>query len=97
VSNTESPPGNTAPSFRKIPRVRNLQIAWFRLGECYLKVNQIDDAVTSFNFLIENFRTGPFVGSAAYRIAVLRLNARDYQNALTYFDVARKQLNDPKA
>jgi tetratricopeptide (TPR) repeat protein len=75
----------------------NLQIAWFRLGECYLKVNQIDDAVTSFNFLIENFRTGPFVGSAAYRVAVLRLNAKDYQNALTFFDVARKQLNDSKA
>ena len=75
----------------------NLQIAWFRLGECYLKVNQIDDAVTSYNFLIENFRTGPFVGSAAYRVAVLRLNAKDYQNALTYFDVARKHLNDPKA
>lgn len=79
------------------PKSPNLQIAWFRLGECYLKVKQDEDAITSFNYLIENFRTGPFVGSAAYRVAVLRLNAQDYRNALTYFEIAKKQLNNPEA
>ncbi|MEM9017153.1 MAG: tetratricopeptide repeat protein [Verrucomicrobiota bacterium] len=75
----------------------NLQRAWFRLGECYLKVNQTEDAIASFNFLINEFRTGPFVGSAAYRLAVLRLNEQDYRNALSYFKVARDQLTDKKA
>jgi len=79
------------------PESPNLQTAWFRLGECYLKVNQLEDAVTSFNFLIETFRTGPFVGSAAYRVAVLRLNERDHRNAVAYFKLAREELTDPEA
>lgn len=79
------------------PKSPNLQIAWFRLGECYLKVNQVEDAIKSFNFLIETYRTGPFVGSAAYRLAVLRFNAKDYRNAETYFRVAKDQLTNQEA
>lgn len=82
---------------REHPQSPNLQIAWFRLGECYLKVNQTEDAVTSFNFLIERYRTGPFVGSAAYRLAVLRFNAQDYPNALAYFKVAKDELTNEEA
>lgn len=82
---------------REQPQSPNLQIAWFRLGECYLKVNQVDDAVTTFNYLINTFRKGSFVGSAAYRLAVLRFNAKDYRNALAYFKVAKDELSDPVA
>lgn len=79
------------------PNSLNLQIAWFRLGECYLKVNQPDDAVTTFQYLVNEFKKGPFVGSAAYRLAVLRFNAKDYRNALAFFKVAKEELTDESA
>jgi tetratricopeptide (TPR) repeat protein len=82
---------------REQPNSANLQAAWFRLGECYLKVNQLDDSVTTFNYLINTYRKGVFVGSAAYRLAVLRFNAKDYRNALAYFKVAKDELTNPEA
>ncbi len=75
----------------------NLQIAWFRLGECYLKVNQIEDATSTFNFLINEYKRGPFVGSAAYSLAVLRFNSKDYRNALAYFKKAKDEMTSEDA
>jgi tetratricopeptide (TPR) repeat protein len=82
---------------REQPNSPNLQIAWFRLGECYLKVNQTGDAVTTFNHLINTYRKGAFVGSAAYRLAVLRFNEKDYRNALAYFKLAKDELVEASA
>jgi len=82
---------------RENPESPNLQVAWFRLGECYLEVDQVEDARTSFDYLIENFQKGPFVGSAAYRLAVLEFNQQNYRNAVGYFQVARDELSEPKA
>lgn len=82
---------------REQPDSPNLQAAWFRLGECYLEVNQLEDAVTTFNYLINTYRRGVFVGSAAYRLAVLRFNTKDYRNALAYFKVAKDELTNPEA
>jgi tetratricopeptide (TPR) repeat protein len=79
------------------PNSPNLEAAWFRLGECYLKVNQLEDSTTTFNYLINTYRRGVFVGSAAYRLAVLRFNAKDYRNALAYFKVAKDELTNPEA
>ncbi|NLT72400.1 MAG: tetratricopeptide repeat protein [Verrucomicrobiaceae bacterium] len=82
---------------REQPDSPNLQAAWFRLGECYLEVDQLEDAVTTFNYLINTYRRGVFVGSAAYRLAVLRFNSKDYRNALAYFKVAKDELTNPEA
>ena len=82
---------------REQPNSPNLQAAWFRLGECYLKVNQLEDSTTTFNYLINTYRRGVFVGSAAYRLAVLRFNEKDYRNALAYFKVAKDELTNPEA
>ncbi|HRQ89918.1 MAG TPA: tetratricopeptide repeat protein, partial [Bacteroidia bacterium] len=82
---------------REHPASPNLQIAWFRLGECYLKVGQNDDAVTTFNYLINQYKRGSFVGSAAYRLAVLKFDTKDYRNALAYFKVAKDELTEPSA
>ncbi len=60
-------------------------------------MNQVEDAVTTFNYLINTFRKGSFVGSAPYRLAVLRFNSKDYRNALAYFKVAKDELSDPAA
>lgn len=82
---------------RENPESPNLQAAWFRLGECYMKVNQTNDAVTTFNYLVNQYKRGPFVGSAAYRLAVLRFNAKDYRNAVAFFKVSKDELAEPSA
>ncbi|NNE93049.1 MAG: tetratricopeptide repeat protein [Verrucomicrobiales bacterium] len=54
------------------PKSKNIQAGWFRLGECYLQAGQIDDAEATFNHVVGQYKNGVFVGSAAYRLAVLR-------------------------
>ncbi len=70
----------------------NAQSGWFRLGECYLQVGQITDAKTTFDHIIKTFKTGAFVGSSAYRLAVLSFNAKDYPAAEKQFAIAAKEL-----
>lgn len=78
------------------PQSPNVQIAWFRLGECYLKVGQSEDAEKTFDYVAKAFRTGPFAGSAAYRLAVMRFNAKKFDEALAYFKIASENITDAK-
>ncbi len=66
----------------------NAPAAWFRLGECYLAAKQPEDALTSFNYLVDRFKTGAFVGAAAYRLATAEFTAGDHQRALDHFATA---------
>ncbi len=82
---------------RERPDSPNLQVAWFRLGECYLEVKQTEDAVKTFNYLVSHYKRGSFVGASAYRLAVMRFNEKDYRNALAYFKIAKDELSEPAA
>jgi TolA-binding protein len=82
---------------QQFPRSPNAQSAWFRLGECYLQVGQAEDAITTFRYVIDAFKQGPFVGSAAYRIGVLKYNAKDFVAAIPNFALAVGHLSSPEA
>lgn len=77
---------------RESPTSPNVQSGWFRLGECYLQVSQTKDASTTFQHIVKTFKGGPYVGSAAYRLAVLAFNAKDYATAATNFGIASTEL-----
>ncbi|MDF1814048.1 MAG: tetratricopeptide repeat protein [Verrucomicrobiales bacterium] len=77
---------------RETPNSPNIQSGWFRLGECYLQVGQAEDAERTFQHIVKTFKTGPYVGSAAYRLAVLSFNAKDYKSAEVNFGIAAKEL-----
>lgn len=79
------------------PNSPNAQSGWFRLGECYLQVGQEDDAATTFRHVVDTWKQGPFVGSAAYRLAVLRYNAKDFKTAALYFQIAANHLSSAEA
>ncbi|MCB1236199.1 MAG: tetratricopeptide repeat protein, partial [Verrucomicrobiae bacterium] len=79
------------------PQSPNLQEGWFRLGECYNKVGQATDAETTFKYVVSNWKSGPYVGSAAFRIAVIRYNAKDFEAAASFFDTAVKNLASEEA
>ena len=82
---------------REFPQSPNVQAGWFRLGECYINVGQRTDAVTTFDHLIKTYKKGPFVGSAAYRLAVLNFNAKNYKDSVGYFKAAMSELTKPEA
>ena len=79
------------------PNSPNAQAGWFRLGECYLQVGNLDYAATTFNYVIEKWKKGVFVGSAAFRLAVLKYNAKDFAGAAPYFEIATAYLSSPEA
>ncbi|MDF1755811.1 MAG: tetratricopeptide repeat protein [Verrucomicrobiales bacterium] len=82
---------------RENPTSPNVQSGWFRLGECYLQVGQAKDASTTFQHIVKSFKTGAYVGSAAYRLAVLSFNAKDYNSAVTNFEIAARELTSAEA
>jgi tetratricopeptide (TPR) repeat protein len=82
---------------QQFPRSPNAQSGWFRLGECYLQVGQAEDAVTTFRYVVDAYKQGPFVGSAAYRIAVIRYNSKDFVSAIPSFALAVGHLSNPEA
>ncbi len=90
--------GLAAQSYQRFiqehPNSPNIEAGWFRLGECYLQVEQEDDAEVTFNHIVATYKKGIFVGSAAFRLAVLRYNAQDYKGALPFFKTAVSELAD---
>ncbi|MBL9155219.1 MAG: tetratricopeptide repeat protein [Verrucomicrobiales bacterium] len=82
---------------QQFPRSPNAQSGWFRLGECYLQVGQAEDAATTFRYVVEAYKQGAFVGSAAYRLAVLKYNAKDFAGAIPSFISAVAHLSNAEA
>ncbi len=82
---------------REQPDSPDIQSAWFRLGECYLQVGQTEDARTTFSHIVSTFSGGAYVGSAAYRLAVLDFNEKKYEVAGENFELAAKELASPEA
>lgn len=82
---------------KQYPQSPNAQSGWFRLGECYLQVGQNEDAATTFRYVIDTWKEGIFVGSAAYRVAVLRFNGKDFKGAVPFFEKAAANLSSKEA
>lgn len=82
---------------QQFPRSPNAQSGWFRLGECYLQVGQAEDAATTFRYVVDAYKQGAFVGSSAYRLAVLKYNAKDFAGAISSFLIAINHLANAEA
>ncbi len=71
------------------------QTALFRLGECYNKMGNTNAAKNSYSMLLSTFTEGDFVGAAAYRLADLFYQEKDYDDAAPYFRQASVRDKDP--
>lgn len=78
------------------PKSPNAASAAFRLAECYLNLPQLVQAKQAYARLIKQFPSGIYTGSAAFRLATLYFNEKNYAKALPYFDIAIKNINNPK-
>jgi len=53
----------------EFPTHANAEAAWLYLGQAYYQTGQIEEAKRSFHTLLNRYRTGPWVGAAAFTLA----------------------------
>ena len=68
--------------------------AWFRLGECYLKTEQNEDARRAYSEVVSRFPRSESAASANYRLGAFAYNAREFARAATYFEACEKLTTD---
>lgn len=69
--------------------------ALFRLGESYRHIGNTNASKSSYTTLLNNFGSGEFIGPAAYRLADLYYQDKQYRDALTLYRKASVRLTEP--
>ncbi|HMJ06145.1 MAG TPA: tetratricopeptide repeat protein [Chthoniobacterales bacterium] len=59
--------------------------AFFYLGECYRSLNRTPAARTAFQSVLDDYGESEFAGPAAYGVAEILFNQKDYASAVTLF------------
>lgn len=75
---------------RNYPKGSHAAEAWFRMGECYLRLSQKEEAVRAYNSVLKGFPNSESAGVAAYRLGALAYNDREFVQAAQLFDLSRK-------
>ncbi len=77
------------------PSAPDMQAALFRLAECYRKTGSTNAAKTTYDTMLSRSQSGDFVGPAAYRLADLYYQEKNYVFALPYYRKAALRLKEP--
>ncbi|MEO7318433.1 MAG: tetratricopeptide repeat protein, partial [Chthoniobacteraceae bacterium] len=89
-----------APEYEKYlglyPTAPDRPVALFRLAEAYRRNGTVNAAKNTYETLLNQFANGEFIGAAAYRLADLYYQERNYNSALPMFRKASVRLRDPK-
>jgi tetratricopeptide (TPR) repeat protein len=70
--------------------------AWFRLGDCYRRLNAPDDAIRCLSNYLKLDAEGEFAAVAAFSIARIHFNADRFSDSLPYWAMAAVHLKDPE-
>ena len=88
-----------APEYEKFlgqyPGAPGRSSAYFYLAECYRALNRTSAARTSFQSVLDNYGDSDFAGPAAYGIAEILFNQKDFGGALTLFHKAAAKSKEP--
>ena len=76
---------------QKAPQHEYTQKANYRLGMAYLLTGDLEQADATFRFVINKYRTGHYVATAAYRLAAQRYNDRNWLGAAPWFAMAARE------
>ena len=71
------------------------QAAYYRLGECYRLTGATNNAKANYEALLANFSGGEFLGYAAYRLASMQYEEKNYRDALQSYRRASVRLTQP--
>ena len=80
--------------FSKAPAL-DRQAVYYRLGECYRQTGAVNNAKANYEALLTNFSGGEFLGYAAYRLASMQYEEKDYRSALHSYRRASVRLTQP--
>src|SRR5437762_21313 len=88
-----------APEYEKFlgqyPGATGRASAYFYLAECYRALNKTTAARTSFQSVLDNYPESEFGGPAAYGIAEILFNQKDFGAALPLFHKAAAKSKEP--
>ena len=71
------------------------QAVYYRLGECYRLTGAFNNAKANYEALLANFTAGEFLGYAAYRLASMQYEEKNYRDALQSYRRASVRLTQP--
>ncbi len=77
------------------PSGADRQAAFFRMAESHRQLHNFNAARKGYEALLLGFTDGDFVGPAAYRMADLCFEDKNYPDALAYYRKASVRLKDP--
>jgi tetratricopeptide (TPR) repeat protein len=80
--------------FPKAPAL-DRQAVYYRLGECYRQTGAVNNAKANYEALLSNFSAGEFLGYAAYRLASMQYEEKNYRDALESYRRASVRLAQP--
>ena len=81
-------------NFPKAPAL-DRQAVYYRLGECYRQTGAVNNAKANYEALLANFTGGEFLGYAAYRLASMQYEEKNYRDALQSYRRASVRLTQP--
>ncbi len=88
-----------APEYEKFttlyPNSEQRPDALFRLGESYRHNGTMNAARNAYETLLAQYQTGDFIGPAAYRLAEIYYQAKEFRDALALYRKASVRLKDP--
>ncbi|MDZ4286831.1 MAG: tetratricopeptide repeat protein [Prosthecobacter sp.] len=74
-----------AKYLQNYPSGSHVPVALFRIGECYMKQNQLKVAETYYTEVVNRYPTSEGAPSAAYRLGAMRFNVKDFEQSANYF------------
>ena len=80
--------------FTKAP-AGDRQAAYYRLAESYRQTGALNNAKSNYEAILANFSAGEFVGFAAYRLASIYYEDKNYRDALQAYRRASVRLTQP--
>ncbi len=79
---------------RLYPKGPHAAEAWFKLGECYLRTDQSDEARRAYGEVVSRFPRSESAASANYRLGAFAYNAKEFARAATYFESCEQLTTD---
>jgi TolA-binding protein len=78
------------------PSGRHVPISLFRIGECYMKQDQLKVAETYYEEVVNRYPNSEGAPSAAYRLGAVRFNARQYDESARMFALCETKTTLPQ-
>ncbi|MCB1224824.1 MAG: tetratricopeptide repeat protein [Verrucomicrobiales bacterium] len=78
------------------PRGRHLETVLFRVGECYVKLGDEAQSAPYFETVVERYPDSEGAPSAAYRLAAIHFNRREFREAVKFFRFCESHTQVPQ-